>query len=205
MKHGGFHYPLAFLSFIVAIGMACQTLLPTATPSPEPTSVPPTAAPNGNSNTSSDLTTFTDQNNNYQIDVPADWTHKTTNGDGYYWDTFTSPDKGAVVENYTYLNAKSADGTPWGNDQMRKQAQTVLDKNYSKTGKPGDVEVTEETPQSDGSVRLAWDSKSGGYEGLSYYEMRRTTFLLFTVDWGNDYRDKYIDVLNKVIASYRVP
>jgi hypothetical protein len=205
MKTRGPYSLLVFLSFIAAIGLACSALFPTPTPtpSPEPTSVPPTEAPT--SNGSANLTTFIDQNNDYEIDVPADWTHKTSSGDGYYWDTFTSPDGGAVIENYTYLQGTSSDGTPWDDTQMKKQALDVLDQYYSKTGTAGDIEVTEEKPQSDGSVRLTWNSKSGGYSGLSYYEMRGTSFLLFTVDWGNDYHDQYIDTLDNVIASYRIP
>ncbi len=179
-----------------------QVFIVARSPSGTSTGALPTATPVSNNN---GTTTFTDQNNEYQIDVPADWTHKNTTGDGFYWDTFTSPDEGAVIENYTYLKATSSDGTPWNADQQRQFALQVLDEYYSKTGKPGDIEVTEEKPQSDGSVRLTWDSKTGDYSGLSFFEMRGTSFLFFTVDWGNSYHDKYIDTLNKVIESYRVP
>ena len=210
MKTRGLAYLLAFISFIAAAGLACETLLPSATPTALPTSTPaPTAAAittaTTAANSTTTLTTFTDQNNDFQIDVPADWTHKTNSGQDYYWDTFTSPDGGAVVENYTFLKATSAGGTPWNDAEMKKYAMDVLDKYYSKTSKPGDIEVTEVKAQGDGSVRLAWDSKGGGYSGLSYYELRGTKFLLFTVDWGKDYKDQYIDVLNRVISSYRVP
>ena len=206
MKTRGLSYLLAFIAFIAATGLACETLFPSATPTSVPTSSPaPTAVPQATDTPIASLTTFTDQNNDYQIDVPSDWTHKSSSGQDFYWDTFTSPDGGAVVENYTYLKAASAGGTPWNDTQMKKYATEVLDKYYSKTGKPGDIEITETKPQSDGSVRLAWDSKSGDYSGLSYYELRTTRFLLFTVDWGNSYKDQWIDMLNKVIASYRVP
>ena len=209
MKTRGLFYLLGFVSFIAATGIACQALFPTPTPiptsTPAPTEAPlPTATTAANDTTK--FTTFTDQNKDYQIQVPADWTHKSSSGQDYYWDTFTSPDGGAVVENYTYLKGTSAGGTLWNDAEMKKYAMQVLDKYYSKTGQPGDVEVTEVKPQSDGSVRLTWDSKGGGYSGLSYYEMRDTRFLLFTVDWGNGYKEQYIDVLNQVIASYqRVP
>jgi hypothetical protein len=208
MKTRGLSYLLVFISFIAATGLACQALFPTPTPipteTPAPTEAPlPTDTPTPGVNTN--LTTFTDQNNDYQIKIPADWTHKSSSGQDYYWDTFTSPDGGAVVENYTYLKGTSAGGTPWNDAEMKKYALQVLDKYYSKTGQPGDIEVTEVKPQTDGSVRLSWDSKSGDYSGLSYYEMRGTRFLLFTVDWGNSYKDQYIDTLNQVISSYQVP
>ncbi len=207
MKTRGLFYVLGFVSLIAATGLACQTLFPTPTPIPTATPAPTEAPQPTQTAASSDnnLTTFTDQNNDFQIDVPANWTHKSNGSEDHYWDTFTSPDGGAVVENYTYLKATSAGGTPWNGAEMKQYALQVLDKYYSKTGQPGDIEVTEEKPQSDGSVRLSWDSKGGGYSGLSFYEMRGTKFLLFTVDWGNGYKNQYIDILNKVIASYRVP
>ncbi len=209
MKTRGLSYLLAFLSFIAATGLACETLFPTPTPiptaTPAPTEAPLATSTPSDSSSTSGFTTFTDPNNDFQIDIPSNWTHKSKSAEDHYWDTFTSPDGGAVVENYTYLKATSAGGTPWTDAEMKKYALEVLDQYYSNTGKPGDIEVTEVKPQSDGSVRLAWDSKGGGYSGLSYYELRGTKFLLFTVDWGNGYKDQYIDTLNKVIESYRVP
>lgn len=208
MKTRGLVSLLAFISFIAATGLSCATLLPTPTPIPTATPIPtevPAATDTPSGSGSADFSTFTDANNDFQIDVPSDWKHESRSSEDHYWDTFTSPDGGAVVENYTFLNAASADGTPWNDTEMKQHALEVLDQYYSNTGKPGDIEVTEEKPQSDGSVRLAWDSKGGGYSGLSYYELRGTKFLLFTVDWGNGYKDQYLDTLNKIIGSYRVP
>ncbi len=216
MRIRGFRYLLVFVSFIAAIGLACsmfgssptQAPLPTVAPPPtqapvKPTDVPvstgPTDANTGPS--SSDLITFTDKNKYYSIDLPASWVHTTSSGDNYYWDTFTSPDKGAVVENYAY-----DDGIPWSGKDSGKYALAVLNQLYSKTGKEGDIKVTEEKLQEDGSDRLTWQSKAGGYSGISFFEIRgQTTFLMFTVDWGNDYENQYLDTLNNVIKSYRVP
>lgn len=59
----------------------------------------------------------------------------------------------------------------------------------------------------DGSERLTWRSSAGGYSGMSFLELRSngTTFLFFTVDWGNDVKDVYIDTLNYVIETYTIP
>ena len=59
----------------------------------------------------------------------------------------------------------------------------------------------------DKSERLTWTSKEGGYSGISFFEVRsnKTTFLFFTVDWGDDVKDTYIDVLNYAIESYDIP
>jgi hypothetical protein len=50
------------------------------------------------------LQTFTDENNNLQVDLPADWTYEhVVSDDGLeYWDTFTSPDEQALVESFVY-------------------------------------------------------------------------------------------------------
>jgi hypothetical protein len=149
---------------------------------------------------SSELVTFTDQNKYFAIDVPADWKHTTSSGEHYYWDTFTSPDGGAVVENYVY-----DDGTPWSGKDSGRYALAVLNQLYSKTGSEGDIRISEEKKQDDGSDRLTWKSKAGRYSGISFFELRDTAFLMFTVNWGDDYKDQYMDTLDSVVASYRNP
>ncbi len=213
MKTRGTHYLLIFLSTVVASSLACAALSPTPTSIPEPTSAPEvtsepaTQASNDNGSSTNppsanaDLVTFTDKNSMYAIDLPGDWVHTTSSGDHYYIDTFTSPDQAAVVENIAY-----DDGTAFNGADNGKFALQILNKNYSNTGKDGDIRVTDDKIQSDGSERLTWTSKTGSYSGYSYFEIRnRTTFLMFTVDWGNNSKDQYIDALDKVVASYRVP
>ena len=213
MRNKGFRHLLGFLSFIVATGLACSVIAPTPTPEPPipptpvvPTVAPPTAAPVATEaateapTASSELVTFTDQNNYFQIDVPGDWKHTTSSGEHYYWDTFTSPDGGAVIENYVY-----DDGTPWSGKDSGRYALAVLNQLYSKTGSEGDIRISEEKKQDDGSDRLTWTSKGGKYSGISFFELRDTAFLMFTVNWGNDYKDQYSDILDSVVSSYRVP
>ena len=82
----------------------------------------------------------------------------------------------------------------------------MLHQFYSDTGEEGDIRVSDDSIQKDGSERLTWESKGGDYSGISFFEVRdRTAFLMFTVWWDNDYEDQYLDLLNSVIESYRVP
>ena len=231
MKTRGYLFLIGFAAFLMLIGIACNGgATPTAQPQP-PVQINTnsgntnsstdtnsntninTNTSNGNTNTSNDntntsssgaLVTFTDQNKFYQIQVPSDWKHtqtKDSQNNYYYIDTFTSPDSNAVIENIAY-----DDGTAFAGSDEAKFGLYLLNTFYSKTGKEGDIKVTEEKPQSDGSDRLTWYSKAGGYTGLSFLEIRNgTTFLMFTVDWSNDFKDQYIDTLNKAIASYKVP
>ncbi|MCL4530820.1 MAG: hypothetical protein M1282_15595 [Chloroflexi bacterium] len=222
MKNKSMLYLSAFVAFIMLTGLACSALSSTPTPIPIPPTNPPpvnnpsnnnapaTQAPQSNNsgNTSSGgLVTFKDENNFYQIEVPADWKHEHTilNSDPkftyYYADTFTSSDGGAVVEGIVYN-----DGQPFQGSDEAKFGLQLLNENYSKTGKVGDIHVTEEKQQSDGSDRLTWYSQAGGYSGVSFIEVRDSyNFLMFTVDWGDKVKDQYIDTLNNVVSSYTIP
>jgi hypothetical protein len=208
MNNRSFLYFFGLAAMILVVSLACSALSPT--PTAEPVSNPPTESSSSTSNTntgtdassnSDQLVTFTDKNKYYQIDLPSEWKHTQSSGDHYYIDTFKSPDGNALVENIAYDN-----GTAFNGSENGKFALQILNENYSSTGKTGDIKVTDDSIQQDGSERLTWTSKGGGYSGLSYFEIRnKTTFLMFTVDWGDDYQSTYIDTLNNVVSSYRLP
>ena len=210
MKTRGYSFLFAFMAFVLAVGLACSALSDTPTPAPQqPPQQPPapTVQPQSNNNSSNNtgnssaLVTFTDQNKFYQIDVPGNWIHKSDSGTHYYIDQFKSPDEHALVENIAYN-----DGTPFTGSQNGQFALQLLHQFYSSTGKEGDIHVSDDSIQKDGSERLTWTSSGGGYSGLSYFEVRdRLNFLMFTVEWSNDYKDTYLDTLNQIIASYVVP
>jgi hypothetical protein len=214
---------LVLLVFVISVGCLCTGLAnatpteaPAPTQPPQPTQAPVikpteapateapvTEAPVSNNGSSGDLKTFTDENNFYAIDVPADWEYSHTVSDNkyYYIDTFTSPDSGAVVENIVYN-----DGTAFTGGQNGQFALQILNQLYSKTGREGDIKVSDDKIMKDGSERLTWSSKEGLYSGLSYFEIRdKNWFLMFTVNWGNSVQDQYLDTLNAVIESYRIP
>jgi hypothetical protein len=216
--------PFVFVLVVMAVvSLACSVFsggqdIPTTAPDVQqpatqpPQVQPPTEQPIASTpidSTSNDSTggyvTFTDQNNLYSIEVPADWVYSQTvdtQDNNYYIDTFKSPDEGAVIENIVY-----DDGTAFTGNQKAKFSLYLLNTFYSSTGKEGDIKVSDDSIMKDGSERLTWTSKGGGYSGLSFLEVRSngTTFLFFTVDWGNDVQDTYIDTLNYVIESYKIP
>jgi len=216
MKTRGYLYLIGFAVFLMIIGLACNggatpTAAPVAPVAPANTNSGSTNSntntandntnSNANTNSSSAIVTFTDQNKFYQIDVPGDWKHKSDSGTHYYIDQFKAPDGNALVENITYN-----DGTPFTGSQNGQFALQLLHQFYSSTGKEGDIHVSEDSIQKDGSERLVWTSSGGGYSGLSYFEVRdKLNFLMFTVEWSNNYKDTYLDTLNKVIASYMIP
>ena len=215
--------PFTFIILIVAaVSLACSLFSGAETPATEepPVQPPPIqqepteeqpvqdeAPPPDSSDNSSDngFVFFTDQNELDTIEVPANWDYSQTfdtENNFYYIDTFTSPDGGAVIENIVY-----DDGERFTGNQKAKFALYLLNTFYSATGKEGDIRVSDDSIMKDGSERLTWSSKAGGYSGISFLELRSngTTFLFFTVDWGNDVQDTYIDTLNYVIESYVIP
>jgi serine protease Do len=149
---------------------------------------------------SGELTTFTDKNNLFVIDIPSDWTYAQSTGDSIYFDTFKSPDELALVESIVYDDTSGYAAALKG-----KYALYLLNTNYSSTGQEGDIRISDDSMQKDGSERLVWTSKGGGYSGISFLENRGSTFLFFTVEWSNSAKDQYIDTLNAVITSYRAP
>lgn len=209
MKPRGYLFLLGFAVFIIVIGIACSGgATPTAQPpqqqQPAPTTQSTTTQSNSNNSNignSSALVTFTDQNKFYQIDVPGDWKYTASSGTHYYVDQFKAPDGNALVENITYN-----DDTPFSGSQNGQFALQLLHQFYSVTKKEGDIRVSDDSIMKDGSERLTWTSKGGGYSGLSYFEVRdRLNFLMFTVEWSNNYKDTYLDTLNQVVASYVIP
>ena len=203
MNARGFKYLLALMALLLGVGLACGTPAPTVEPTEPPP--PPTAeAAVVEEPASSEWVTFTDENNYLELDVPGDWAYgqdKDEDNGFWYWDYFSSPDEHAGIESVVF-----DDGTAWTGSQGGKQALYMLHQFYSDTGEEGDIRISDDSQQKDGSERLTWESKSGDYSGISFFEVRnRTAFLMFTVWWDNAYQDEYGETLDEVIASYRIP
>ena len=185
---------------MLGVGLACGS--PAPTPTAAPTVAPP--EPTAVASSGDEWVTFTDENDYLELDVPGDWAYgqdRDEENDYWYWDYFSSPDEHAGVESVVF-----DDGTAWTGGQSGKQALYMLHQFYSDTGEEGDIRVSDDSIQKDGSERLVWESKAGDYSGISFFEVRnKTAFLMFTVWWDNEFEDQYLDTLNSVIDSYRIP
>ena len=210
--------PFLFLIVLLAItGLACMSVTGSPDPGPaapsvqeepqqvieepveqpsEPQQQPPQPAASNN-----DYVIFTDRNGLYQIEVPGNWLQSEETGDAYYIDQFKSPDGNSLIENLVY-----DDGDPFTGRSKGKFALALLHTFYSSTGDEGDIRVSDDKIMPDGSERLTWTSREGGYSGISFFEVRNDTiFLMFTVEWLDDAEADYIDILNRSIESYVVP
>jgi hypothetical protein len=205
MKSNGLIRLLGVLAVMLIVSLACfGGAAPTQAPVQQPPVQEPVEQPQEPvNNNSGSLTTFTDQNDLYSIDIPADWTyeHSVSDDGTLYVDTFTSPDELAVVENIVY---EDEDGTAGRNKGL--YALYLLNTYYSTTGQEGDIRVSSDQIMQDGSERLEWSSRSGDYSGVSFLESRGTDyFLFFTVDWADSAEEQYREILDAVIESYRIP
>jgi hypothetical protein len=216
-----YRFLFMFVAVLVFAALACsggssptsapQSSPPTTAPQPEKTSPPsgnsnnPPPANNQPANGSPDIYTFTDANNLFSFDLPGDWTYNNSlnDEDGVYIDRFESPNGLGFIENITGFSPEPLTGGSNG-----KVALYFIHKYYSTTGKEGDIRISEDQIQPDGSERLTWKSKSGGYSGMSYFEVRgddRKTFLMFTVWWDPSADQATLDTIDAAIKSYRVP
>lgn len=209
-----------FIVLLVAVSLACGGGSTPAAPTAAPTNPPPPtseAAPTSNvpqpssneqpstNGTSSDLVTFVDQNNLLAFDLPGDWFYENIPSDDnvFYTDVFTSPDESAKIESLVYN-----DDEAFVKNQNGKFALYLLNTYYSSTGNVGDIRVASDQIMDDGSERLEWSSKGGGYSGVSFFELRgndNKTFLMLTAWWVDGTDDAVLDAVNNAISSYYIP
>lgn len=215
----------AFAALLLLVSIACNggaapTAAPVPTLPPAPTSQPQSNNPPSNNNpivpqppalnepppsngNSSDLVVFTDENNLLSFEVPGDWYYEQQTYEHAYIDRITSTDGSAIIDSLVYNDGQAFTG----NDNGRFALQ-LLHQYYSNTGKEGDISISGDEMQPDGSEKLTWTSKSGGYSGVSFFELRggdRMTFLMFTLYYANDADQAVIDILDHAITSYTIP
>lgn len=214
----------ALVVWMLVVSLACiggnvsPTAAPTVPPTPAPTKEPsqlnPPSNPSGNAphppsannpppsnGASADLVTFVDENDLLAFDLPGNWTYEQYTEDDLYIDQFTSPDGTAEIDSLVFYNNGSAVNTG-------AAALYLLNNYYSNTGKEGDIKVTKDSIEKDGSERLDWLSKGGDYSGSSWFEARgsdRSTFLMFTTYWVDGVDDATFQAVNDAITSYHLP
>ncbi len=212
----------AFIALLMVVSLACYfggtptpAAAPTSAPAPTkaPVIVPPTAPaqppqppinnPPPTNNNSSAIVTFTDENNLLAFDVPGDWSYEQLPGENNYIDRITAPDGSAIIDSLVYN-----DGTAFTGKDNGRFALQLLHQFYSNTGKEGDISISNDEIMNDGSEKLTWKSKGGGYSGVSFFELRgsdRMTFLMFTLYYSNDADQAILDVLDNAINTYVIP
>jgi len=149
--------------------------------------------------------TFTDENNLFSFEIPENWnySHSFNNEDGFYVDHFESFDQSGFIENISGFSS-----TPLTGSSNGKLALYFLHKYYSNTGEQGDIRISGDQIQADGSERLEWKSTGGGYSGISFFEVRgpdRTIFLMLTAWWSKATPQQVVDSIKHAINTYHAP
>lgn len=140
--------------------------------------------------------TFYGPNDLFTIEVPTAWMYETQIDGNIIVDSFHAPDGHALIENIMY-----DDGSYYSAGDAGKAALRILNQFYTKGA--GDIKVSEDSIQKDGSERLTWTSQQGGYSGVTFFEVRNeTSLLIFSVLYDNPYEDTYLPVLDYTIESY---
>jgi hypothetical protein len=150
-----------------------------------------------------DLQTFSPDTGLFTIDVPSDWEMSDNSNElsaNYSW---TSPSNTAGVIVSIYANPEAQD----------EEALTTLGSEFVESvfGSEPDFEITEKTPQSDGSVLIAWtatpeiDGASVALVGLTYVEQRGDKISLLNALLPSDQYDALWDShFNTIVNSYRI-
>jgi len=143
--------------------------------------------------------TFTGPKNLFEIEVPVAWKHETSTDTNLVVDSIHAPDEHALIESIVY-----DDGVPYSKADAGEAALRLLNQFY--TNGSGDISVTEDSIMEDGRERLVWDSKQGGFSGITTFEVRNvTSLIIFSVLYDDPYADSYRGLLEYIIDTYEIP
>lgn len=141
---------------------------------------------------------YTESNHDYFIDIPIGWELISEQSSGMTHSQFSSPDGNAVIE--TFLLEYGETTIP---RIAVKEALKLLDAAYAKGS--DDIRVTSEVIlQERASGKIKWITRSGGYAGETYFEVRnKTQIFILTCAWNRLFEDIYEPVVDTAVLTYR--
>jgi len=143
--------------------------------------------------------TFDGPKNLFEIEIPMPWKHEESTDTNLVVDSIHAPDDHALIESIVY-----DDGYPYAKADAGQAALRLLNQFY--TNGAGDISVTEDSIMKDGRERLVWESKQGGFSGITTFEVRNeTSLLIFSVLYDDPYADTYRPLLEYIIDTYDTP
>ncbi len=143
--------------------------------------------------------TFEGPNSLFEIEVPVSWKHEKSTDPNLVVDSIHAPDEHALIESIMY-----DDGYPYAKADAGQAALRLLNQFY--TNGSGDISVTEDSIMEDSRERLVWESKQGGFSGITTFEVRNeTSLLIFSVLYDDPYEDTYRPLLEYIIDTYETP
>ncbi len=142
---------------------------------------------------------FVEADNDYSMEIPVGWKLVTDQPEpGLTHNEFNSPDGNAVIE--TFLLKQGEIVVPRFAAQY---ALNLLETSYGKGS--DDIRVTSEVILKERtSGKITWLSRSGGYAGVTYFEVRnRTHVFILTRAWNRLFEDIYKPVVDTAVLSFK--
>lgn len=136
--------------------------------------------------------------NDYFMDIPVGWELTDDQSAGVIRTRFVSPDGNAIIES-SLLNPGETINLNFAADYALK----LLDESYAKGS--DDIRVTSEVNLIHRkSEKITWVSRSGGYAGETYFEVRnQTEVFVLTRAWNRLFEDIYAPVVNAAFLSFK--
>jgi hypothetical protein len=147
-----------------------------------------------------DVWTFTEAENRFSMDVPLGWEWSASEPQEDVEKTqFRSPDGNAVIDTI-YWNPGEFINMVFAADY----AFNLLADSYLKS--TDDIKVISEIILEDGrKEKITWVSRSGGYAGVTYFEVRnRVEMRVLSFTWNRLFDDIYAPVMENAAATYEL-
>jgi hypothetical protein len=139
-------------------------------------------------------------NNIYEIDIPQPWAHTREEPADMAVDTFLAPDQNSAIQILVYDDGK----TKMNQAIAGQVALSVLNQSY--TNGADDIKIISDKPgQAQGTERLDWKSKTGGYQGVTFFQGRGNTLVLLSFLFVNGYEDDYQFMVDYTMSTYILP
>lgn len=144
--------------------------------------------------------TFTQAQDYFSMDIPLGWVGPDSELQGNIVRTqFQAPDGNAVIDHVF-----------WAQDEIIKMdaaAEYAFKLLGDYVNGKGDIKVTSEIIQENGKKeKITWVSRSGGYAGVVYIEVRnRMEVFILSFTWNRLFDDIYEPVMETTAATYESP
>lgn len=141
------------------------------------------------------ITDFEAQDGMFQVEVPLEWSVIHEDGDDFYIDTFISPDDHGVIQAivFTHLAPLSeAEAEAY----VREMVSAVYGDNLRTISGEWSPEKT---------FSLEWHEDDALFSGMSYFDMRGNTSVIFSLVYDDEWEYVYSPVLDYTIGTYFVP
>jgi hypothetical protein len=144
-----------------------------------------------------DYTTLDDslfyETDHFSFQVPVYWKLTRTSAESSVVDTFRSPDEMAIFQTIVYN-----DGRPISKSEAGSFVLVLLNNFYT-----NEITVTSDRITIDQQEELTWYSSLSNMQGITSFQVRDNTLIIFTILYKNDYESNYRPILEQILSTYQ--